>query len=53
MVDGKEEPVSSRKIQKAEREKIRRDKLKKHVFELGDALGILSKKNCFFFFQIH
>ncbi|XP_013594370.1 PREDICTED: transcription factor bHLH11-like isoform X3 [Brassica oleracea var. oleracea] len=38
MVDGKEEPVSSRKIQKAEREKIRRDKLKKHVFELGDAL---------------
>ncbi|KAF2541815.1 hypothetical protein F2Q68_00028780 [Brassica cretica] len=38
MVDVKEEPVSSRKIQKAEREKIRRDKLKKHFFELGDAL---------------
>lgn len=37
----KEEPVSSRKIQKAEREKIRRDKLKDQFLELGDALGIV------------
>ncbi|KAJ0252241.1 Transcription factor bHLH11 [Hirschfeldia incana] len=38
MVDVKEEPVSSWKIKKAEREKIRRDKLKKQFLELGDAL---------------
>nr|CAA8286825.1 Unknown [Brassica rapa]CAA8287792.1 Unknown [Brassica rapa]CAA8392409.1 Unknown [Brassica rapa]CAA8404077.1 Unknown [Brassica rapa] len=38
MVEVKEEPVSSRKIQKAEREKIRRDKLKEQFLELGDAL---------------
>ncbi|CAH2076528.1 unnamed protein product [Thlaspi arvense] len=38
MVEVKKEPVSSRKIQKADREKIRRDKLNEQFLELGNAL---------------
>ncbi|ESQ53481.1 hypothetical protein EUTSA_v10026039mg [Eutrema salsugineum] len=38
MVEEKKEPVSSRKIQKADREKIRRDKLNEQFLELGNAL---------------
>ncbi|XP_013644090.1 transcription factor bHLH11 isoform X2 [Brassica napus] len=45
MVEVKEEPVSSRKIQKAEREKIRRDKLKDQFLELGDALDLNRPKS--------
>ncbi|KAL0891588.1 hypothetical protein Bca101_015571 [Brassica carinata] len=38
MVEVKEEPVSCRKVQKADREKIRRDKLNEQFLELGNAL---------------
>ncbi|KAJ0240752.1 Transcription factor bHLH11 [Hirschfeldia incana] len=38
MVEVKEEPVSCRKVQKAGREKIRRDKLNEQFLELGNAL---------------
>lgn len=44
-MDVKEEPVSSRKIQKAVREKIRRDKLKEQFLELGDALDLNRPKS--------
>ena len=38
MVEVKKEPVSS--LKKADRERIRRDKLNEQFLELGNALGI-------------
>ncbi|KAE8697738.1 hypothetical protein F3Y22_tig00110610pilonHSYRG00198 [Hibiscus syriacus] len=36
------DPVVARKVQKADREKLRRDKLNEQFFELGNTLGKLS-----------
>lgn len=33
------DPVSARKVQKADREKLRRDRLNEHFLELGNAVG--------------
>lgn len=34
------DPVVARKVQKADREKLRRDRLNEHFLELGSTLGI-------------
>lgn len=33
------DPVAARKVQKADREKLRRDRLNEHFLELGSTLG--------------
>lgn len=33
------DPISARKVQKADREKLRRDRLNEHFLELGNTLG--------------
>lgn len=43
------DPVAVRKIQKADREKLRRDRLNEHFLELGNTLGILYEVYDFYF----
>lgn len=40
------DPVTVRKVQKADREKLRRDRLNEHFLELGNAIGNLYNFFC-------
>jgi len=45
----KEDPSASRKVLKADREKLRRDRLNEHFQELGNTLGALLRSTIFLF----
>lgn len=38
------DPIAARKVQKADREKLRRDRLNENFFELGSTLGIVESR---------
>lgn len=45
--------LAARKIQKADREKLRRDRLNEHFVEMGNVLGRITFLCAFFYYAVH